>query len=299
MQQGLFEDHNLLTIGYQKDLRHFRLAGAYEKLLELKEKRAGRKALSGKVEAFVSLQTLAQELEAGDIRALANLCLGLAGREALSGLNEDVQDIEEGFMREIAGRLGADDIDYIVPELHPAQVFLRIGEFDRAVDVVDRYCRDIGENTALRQLQGYAFWKNGINSRAKHSMSLALFADPLLCEEEMLVPEDFRKKLEDLQSQMESHEEAWLELPFTLWKRRMLPIVTDVPCAVEHLKQLLEEDRPAPELDKTRKAKRFLRLMYLAEISRLTTDDLFQKAYQRQLMKEVDPEKFAMYMQTI
>ncbi len=299
MQQSLFDDHNLLIIGYQKDLRHFRLASAYEKLVELQEKMTGRKDMSGKATALKTLRSEVQKIDTRNLRELANLTLALPDNGELALLKDDLGDIEEGFMREIAGKLGPDDIDYIVPGLHPAHVFLRIGDFERTILAVDLHCRNIGEKTSLRQLQGYAHFKKGVKSMARRSMSLALFEDPLLCVEELLAPEDIQKKLETLQQKLQNNDDAWLELPFALWKARMIPVVTDTPCAEAHLKELLERDRPLQEMDRNGKAKRFLRLMYLAEISRLTTNDLFQVAFRRQQMKEADPGKFEMYMQAL
>lgn len=294
MQTGLFDDTNLLRIEYQESLKRLKLGQAFKRLRQLAETLKERRDLSPKINAFETFMQLVGE-RSGAVEKLADLVPELTDIESLKPLAPDFPCIRQGLMEEIADLLPDDPFDYITPRLHPAEVFLELSCFDRAIKAVSLYIENKGEDALLRQVQALAYFRQEETGMARRSLSLALFHNPCRCREEYLFPEEVQRELMNLQESSADPETAWLALPVELWKKKMIPTVDDVGFEI-HLKGLTDGDQPDNEPDPLKRGLRFLHLLYLAELSRLRGEDVYQQTAIRLRMKETDKDQFDAYM---
>jgi hypothetical protein len=294
MQTGLFDDTNLLRIEYQESLKCLKWGQAFKTLRQLAEALQARRDLSPKIRAFETFMQMVEERR-GAIEKLADLAAELTDIEPLNPLSTDFPYIRQGLMEEIADLLPEDPFDYITPRLHPAEVFLELSCFDRAINAVALYIEHKGEDALLRQVQGLAYFRQEEKGMARRSLSLALFHDPCCCREAYLFPEEVRRELKDLQESSADPETAWLALPFELWKKKMIPIADDAAFEI-HLKGLTDGAHPLTDPDPKNRRLHFLHLLYLAELSRLRGEDADQKSALRLRMKEIDKDQLDAYM---
>jgi len=126
---------------------------------------------------------------------------------------------------------------------------------------------------------------------------MALFNDPNLCRERFLKDKDIATEWLELRGKTNT-QMAWSELPFVLWKKEFLPICVNSDKFERFISKEIEKTNkiegflPVPKV-------RFIRLLFLAELSRQRNTDLDNLVEYRREMETIDPDKFAEYMDVI
>ncbi len=299
MQFSLFDDENLCRIGWHNALKAFDLPAALENLHSWQKTLDAPPQIEQKIKA---VQRLQKEIYAESDNVLANLSVlrkGYAQIEYLSALKKEFKYLREGLNRALTQNIEPGFYEFLIPDLHPAEIFMELGKFDRVVETTEEFFRHFGEHAYLRQIQAYALFKLGQNARANTVATFALFNDPFKCTERFLLPGDFSNKFKYLKYKTGSEKTAWLRLPLALW----LDSKTYISSQETQYEQLLlnktEKNRGQAKYDTEAGQLQFIRLLYLAETERLRLSRGQETETLKQLraeMKELNRELFEAYL---
>jgi hypothetical protein len=297
MQRSLFDQSNLLKIEFQKKLREFCFAEAFELLQQMGRSFELPLNFEDKLRALDTLCRQTAPLANSKAAALAAYYLELAECDFRKPLETEWPHIRLGFFQAIGLRLDPEFTAYILPGFHVAEIFLETGKFDRAVDAVLQHIKECGEDALLRQIQSCALLKKGDVGAARRCLSMALFNDPGLCLERFPMDKDIAIEWRELREKTTT-QLALNELPFVLWKKELLPIRGNSDKFERFIGAEIEKKKnnkgtlPAPKVH-------FIRLLYLAELCRQQTISLDNLVEYRREMETIDPDKFAEYMNVI
>ncbi len=299
MQTSLFDDQNVLKITYQNCLKEFKMREALDTLEKWHVTSAGCPKIEGKIHALSGLLKLSEQYRRHSLIFLANIKVNLNEQNFLMPLFEDKPLLERGISKGIYSRLQNDAYDFIVPGLHPAEIFIEFNAYENALNSAKRYLAKMGEHPFIRQLEGYAYFKMGDEKSARICFTYALFNDPLMCTGNYMYPGDYKNKIDYLTQTMKREELAWIRLPFDLWLEGKTYIVSDAYHYEAYLKEKLRAERSSALLEPMSNVRYFCRLLYLAEAVRLRagrkneTDELTDI---RKEMQRINPDLFTRYM---
>jgi|GEM_PF-3475367 len=297
IQRSLFDQSNLLKIEFQKKLQEFCFFEAFELLKQMGKSFDVPLNFKNKRNALETLCLQTARMESSDAAALAGYYVELAERDFIKPLELEWKYIRSGLIQEISRRLDPTVTDYILPGLHVAEIYLETEKFDRAVDMVLRHIEKCGEDALLRQIQSCALMQKGDVGAARRCLSMALFNDPSLCRERFLRDKDIETEWRELREKTNT-QLAWIELPFVLWKKDLLPIRGNSVKFERFINEEIEKSKKIEESILFPKV-HFIRLLYLAELSRQRNAELDNLVEYRRDMERIDPEKFAEYMDVI
>lgn len=299
MQLALFDENNILKNTYQKKLADFDLTGAQKTLVALSAKWDRPKNIIAKINAITGLHTKLASKKYVSVQSLAKLAVRLPEIEYLRPLEKDLNYLRKGLMKEISSKLDDKSCNYIIPELHPAEVYIETMEFDEAVQAATCFLTHNEERACLRQALGFVYYKKGNYYLSIKNLSLALFHNPLHCCERFLPQDEFMPVLNDLEKDIDDSDYVWIRLPFELWKQNKIPITYDDTNYIDHITKLTSIGSSNDTKDAIENGLMFIRLLYLAETLRLQNADYSKMIDLRTRMKAIDPESFREYKEVI
>lgn len=269
MQTSLFDEDNLCRIGWQKALREFDLNGGLENLYSWQKTLDVPPNIDQKIEAVRRLKKEVYEDADNLLATLSALRKHYAQSAFLSPLKKEFKYLREGLNRALAKNMEPQRYEFLIPDLHPAEILVEIGAYDRAAQAVDGYIRHFGEHAFLRQIQAYALFKAGQEDRAYTAITYALFSDPLSCEERFLLPGFVTAKYRYLKHKTNRSETTWLRLPFALWLDGKTYIDPNAVSFEKELKIKTEQNKEKASRDAQVGQLQFNHLLYLSEMERL------------------------------
>jgi len=296
-QRSLFDQANLLRIELHERLAAFQLAEGLEIWAKLGDSFDVPQNFQEKLYALKKLKNQVDSLKDNDLGAWGNYYIRLGAQDFMRVLQAESKFIFPGLAGEIERRLPPGFSGYLVPGLHTAELFLETGRFEIALQQVFAHLTNTGEDALLRQVQSYILNEMGDGRAALGPLAYALFNNPLLCRERYLWGSDLIREWNSLREH-EDLEKAWIELPFILWKKGVLPVSGGADSFFAYLMaEVFPENEPRgnPVLSE----ESFLRLLYLAETSRERDADWEKIVSIRRAMKTINASKFAEYMALI
>jgi len=302
MQFSLFDDENISRIGFQKALKAFDLTAALKHLRIWQRTLDAPGDIEDKIEA---VHTLQQQVIADEDTAM--VLLGRLLRKAentafLRPLKGEFRYLKEGLLRALAGRFTPEDIDFIIPGLHPPEVLLELEEYDRAAELAQRFLQTYGEQPALRQLLGFALIKQGREAEGLTSITYALFDNPLSCDLRFLPSGPVRNKFLYLKHKLTRTEITWLRLPFALWQDGITYINPQAAAFESMLKERIETDSEQALRESKTNMLQFNRLLYVAEMERLRNNGQGESDYLKELrqqMQQLNGDLFSNYLSVL
>lgn len=295
MQLSLFDQEHRLN--FQKNLKKFNLDDAIVDLQKWGRTFDAPADIDAKIE---SVQTLQRDYAAsGDIMHIARLVKNFDEQPFLSPLKSDFKFLFRGLNQFLYDRLDKSFNDFIVDDLHPAEVFISLEAYSEAVHSIELYIQEHGEDAYLRELQGYAWFRYGDERAAYTAFTYALFNDPLACKTKYLLPGDYVNKYVFLLNKLGREQSALLQLPFALWRDGKTYICAGNSRFESLLKGRAEDNKNAALRDPAGNIRQFNYLLYLAEMERLRSgksqnpDRL--KALREQ-MRAINSEMFNTYL---
>ncbi len=268
MQLSLFSVENQSKELYRKHLRQFELQRALHELMVWERTVDRPQNLPQKAQAIQFILDEVQKNGKGAVVFLAHLRQNLQSLPELEPLAEDFTFLAEGINKTLNARLTENDFDFILENLHPAEIFLMEQEFEKALNVSEQYLQTFGEHPFLRQLQGAAYWGLSQEKESRMAYTMALFNNPLECKVEFFWPRAFKNKMQYLLSKMADLERALLHLPLALWEEGRTLIDPQNLSFEQFIEQNLQKHG-----EKLQTVKEifldFLHLLYLAEVERL------------------------------
>ncbi len=299
MQYSLFDDENISRIGFQKALKEFDLLAALRHLQTWRSTLDAPKNIDDKMDAVHRLQQHVFAQNDALTAALGQLFRELENTDYLRPLETEFRFLKEGLLRALAERITPKDFEYIIPGLHPAEVLLELKEYDRSVELAQRFLQTYGEHPALRQMQGYALFKLGQEAAGLTAFTFALFADPLSCNVRFLPPGSVVNKFVFLQHKFGRSETAWLRLPFALWQDGITYISPKATAYELMLKERIEANRKQAARDPKINMLHFNWLLYVAEMERLRKNGQGETNYLKELrheMQQLNRDLFSAYL---
>ncbi len=269
MQLSLFDTKNVARNSFRKNLSLFKLDRALKDLDIWKSTFDAPERLSEKAEVVNEIKNKLQTSDAEAVLYLAHLRQDYDRLSFLEPLQEEFRFLLEGLNKAIYDRLDKEAFDFIVKDLHPAEIFISQNDFKAAVQSVNRYIRFFGEQPFLRELQGFAYSKSGKERESFTAYTFALFNDPLQCKPEYLLPRSYRNKYRFLLKQTGSSENALLKLPFALWEDGKTYIDPEASAYEDFLQRRIEKNRNEALNNHRANIFQFNFYLYLAETERL------------------------------
>ncbi|NOX89727.1 MAG: hypothetical protein GXO77_11920 [Calditrichaeota bacterium] len=298
MQLSLFDTKNMARNSFRKNLSLFKLDRALNDLDIWKNTFDAPESLTGKAGAVNEIKNKLQTSDAEAVLYLAHLRQNYDRLSFLEPLREEFRFLSEGLDKAIYDRLDKEAFDFIIEELHPAEIFISQNDFKAAVQSVNRYIRSFGEQPFLRELQGFAYSKSGKERESFTAYTFALFNDPLQCKPEYLLPRSYRNKYRFLLKQTGSSENALLKLPFALWEDGKTYIDPEASAYENLLEKRIEKNRSLARNDPRANILQFNYYLYLAETERLRSQrsqvsERLQNLQEQ--MWKLNPELFSRY----
>lgn len=269
MQISLFDDNNTNRLDFQESLAGFDLTGANKILDKWQKKLDAPKNLKEKKKALADLNDFMEKERQSLKLSLAELWLSYKEASWLKPLRQEFKHLFRGINKILSSHLSAQDFDFLLPGLHPAQVFIETENYLKAEACLAKYLREIGEHSFIRQLQGFVFLKQGREKDGLVAYTFALFNNPLQLSFSYLLPRDFKNKFLFLQKKMGGQEKGWLHLPFSLWRDGKTYIDPGANHFEIFLREKIEQEQTSSLSDPSKKIICFLHLLYLSEMIRL------------------------------
>jgi hypothetical protein len=299
MQLSLFDENNILKNTFRKKMADFDLTGARKALRELSTKLDQTEDTYEKIDAVFDLQAALAAEEHMDAKTLAELSVRLEEIKYLRPLAPEFCYLKKGFMRAITQKIDDDPREYIIPELHPAEVYIETMQYDKAIKSAAGFIDQHGEHAFLRQLTGFAYHEKGNEPLSYKNLGLAFFHNPLQCRESFLPPNQIMDVLRDLKRRISNSELAWVHLPFELWKQEIITVSYDDINYIKCITDLISGVTSDATRDAVGNGLLFIRLLYLAEALRLQNIDHSKMIDLRARMKAIDPDGFDEYKEVI
>ena len=269
MQISLFDDHNRNRIDFQQCLSRFDLAGAEQVLDKWQKKLNAPSNLNQKREALSAFARFLKKERRQPQFALAELWLNYGTTPFLQPLRGEFRHLFNGINQALAGLLNNNDYDFLLPSLHPAQIFIQVEDYSKAQAVLEKYLNLGGEHSFIRQLLGAALWKAGNKKKALINYTMAFFNNPLQLSERYLYPGEFNNKYLFLREKSGDSEKAWLHLPFTLWQEGKTHVDPYAQRFESYLHDQIKNEQAGAHRSPSKKIIYFLHLLYLLEMRRL------------------------------
>ncbi|MHB2148078.1 hypothetical protein ACX8XP_03380 [Calditrichota bacterium LG25] len=295
MQLSLFSVENQSKELYRRNLSSFNLKQALRELELWQRTVDAPQDIPQKMEA---VQFLAEELnrqKSNEMLFLAHLRQNYKNIKELQALKEDFRFLQKGLNKALAERLSERHYDFILENLHPAEVFFQEEEYKRAIEAVENYVSHFGEHVFLRQIEGAAYFKLGENTRGRTFYTLALFNDPRLCRIPYFVNRLIKNKLQFLQNKFDEWNLLAFQLTFALWEDGQLHIDEKNEEFESFIKKKVEE-KAGEILDVQEAFLQFLHLLYLAEAERLRISSRNPSAYLLELQEEMQNVHFDWFL---
>lgn len=306
MQTSIFDKQNVCKAAYQKSLKEFNLQEALVNIGKWERALDAPADLPARKEALQIVQRQLSEAGETSLQYLATLKFNFeASADSFSfliPLKNDHLYFLNGLHKAIYQRLAADPIEYIIPDIHPAGIFVEVGEYSKAIKSVDQYIVRFGEDAYLRQLQGFAFFKQGQEKSAMIAFCYAIFNDPLRCSMKYLYPRDYERKFLALLEKKGQNQSAWLSLAFALWQEGLTFITPEATEFEAELKRKVADYKATSKSEPAIKLVHFNRLLYLAEMARLRSgrkNETEEIKRLREQMRDVNMEMFNSYLSVL
>ena len=299
MQLSLFDENNILKNTFREKMAVFDLAGAREALRELTTKLDQTEDTYEKIDAVFDLQAALAAEKHMDAKTLAELSVRLEEIKYLRPLAPEFFYLKKGFMRAITQKIDDDPREYIIPELHPAEVYIETMQYDKAIKSATGFIDQHGEHAFLRQLIGFAYHEKGNEPLSYKNLGSVFFHNPLQCRERFLPPNQIMDVLRDLKRRISNSELAWVHLPFELWKQEIITVHYDDINYIKCITDLISGVTSDAIRDTVGNRLLFIRLLYLAEALRLQNIDHSKMINLRARMKAIDPDGFDEYKEVI
>jgi hypothetical protein len=299
MQTSLFDHKNIYINAFRKSLSELKLKEALVNLKKLGRTFNAPQNLDQKIKAVTDLDNAIENIEKKDVVDTADFIIKYNQHDFLKPLQPEFNYLEKGFKKALYNKLDPDSYEFIIPQIHPAEVFIEFEAYSKAINSIGCYLNKYGEHAYLRQLQGYAFYKSGNEKSALISFNYALFNDPLQCSDKYLYPEAYKNKFVYLLEKLQKSEATWLQLPFALWEDGKTIITPGADYFKKVLMEKIDENKKQALLDPILNILQFNHLLYLAEMTRLkngANSGLDEIKEFRLQMKETNSNMFDLYM---
>lgn len=297
-QIDLFSEENYFRNVYREALSKFDLNTAEQYLKKWQRTFSPPADLSNKLQTVISLKNRMEE----SIEFFAHLYLNIYNMDSLNILKDDRLLLREGAAQKIYALLEPTQCEYILPELHPAEIFLSVKDYDAALACCGRYRVKNGEHPLIRLLESCAYAAKGEETSAAICATYALFDHPLKCRPDLLHLKAYAAAFEHLLQTYGKKELALLRLPFVLWKEGQTYIVPKDAAFETHLRRLIEKESNRSLRSLEEDIIHFYHLQYLAEMLRLRNGRQVISAELieiRSKMKETATDLFAEYMNVL
>ena len=287
MQLSLFSLENQSREYFRKYLSEFNLNKALKELKLWQRSVDAPPDLAQKEAALLYILNNLEKQSNNRLLFLVNLYLNHENIIETVSLREDFRFLKQGLIKELARLLlDHETFDFVFEDLHPAEIFLLAGKYQRAVEVVEQYVTAYGEQAFLRQLQGAAFFKMEDDKQSRICYTLALFNDPQVCRPEYFWPRAFKNKMLFLQSKFSEPHLALLHMTLTLWEDGQLFIEPENQAFEKLIKDKIKQAENR-SLNASESFLLFLHLLYVAELERLRNFRADPSATLRQLRLEM------------
>ncbi len=269
MQLSLFSVENRSKELYRKNLAAFQLQEAISELKLWQRSVDAPNTLDAKRQAVQFMLEKLTHQPQNKLLFLAHLYQNSEKVKEIEPLLEDWRFLKEGIIRALAHLLKEpEQFDFISENLSPAEVFLLNHQFEKTVDVVEKYVANFGEHAFLRQLQAAAYSRLNDEKQSRICYTLALFNDPRQCRPEYFWPRAFKNKMKYLQNKFSDPELALLHMTLSLWEDGHLYLEPENSAFETFIEEKVER-----ATGKNRTANEsfllFLHYLYLAEMERL------------------------------
>ncbi len=302
MQFSLFDVENISRNSFQKALKQFDLSAALTHLRAWQHTLDAPRDIEDKIRAVHTLQQQVFANGEAVTAVLGKVLKELESSDDLRPLNGEFRFLKEGLLRALAGRFTPEHFEYILPDLHPAEVLLELGEYERSAEQAERYLQTHGEHPALRQMHGFALFQLGREAAGLTSVTFALFDNPLSCDARFLLPGSVENKFIYLQHKFVRSEIAWLRLPFALWQDGVTYINPQATAFESMLKERIEAQREQALREPKTNMLQFNWLLYVAEMERLRNNGQGESDYLKELrqqMQQLNGDLFSNYLSVL
>ena len=265
IQTNLFDDENYYRNAYRLALNEFDIEKAINVLKKWQQTFFPPPDLANKIDALSKLSAVPLD----NIEILADLYVNLYSVDYLNIFRDERHSIKKGLTQKIYRLLSPEDYDFIVPGLHPAEIYINSEDFKAVFSCCTQYLNRIGEHPLIRQFEAYTFYQKGDANSTTISTTYALFDNVLKCDVNFLCPGSYVKKYEYLMQISGSHHSALLRLPFALWKDGKTFIVPNDDKFEKYLRKRINKERRISTRTIEEDTLYFYHLQYLAEMLRL------------------------------
>ena len=298
MQTNLFDDENYYRNAYHLALNEYDLLNAVSILKKWQKTFFPPADLNDKIKALEKLSLSSDD----EIHELSELYVNLYSLDYLSVFKDERRYIKRGLTQEIYSFLIPENYDFIIPKLHPAEIYINMEDYKSTLRCCGEYLNHKGEHSLIRQFNAYAYYQKGETNSASISTTYALFNNVLQCSTEFLCPGNYVKKYNYLEQTLGNHHSALLKLPFALWKDGKTFIVPNDDKFEKYLRKRINREKKVSAKGAEETTIYFYHLQYLAEMIRLrnTRKSISQELMDiRTEMKEVKNDMFIAYMDVL
>jgi hypothetical protein len=265
LQTNLFDDENYYRNAYRHSLNEFNIEKAIDVLKKWQMTFYPPADIHDKIQA---LQLFSDSLEY-KLDYLANLYSNIYTMDDFASLKNDRHNLKKGISKKIYSLLTPTEIDFINPELHPAEIYINMEDFKAVFSCTKQYFSHFGEHPLIRQFEAYAFYHKGETNSAAISTTYALFDNVTKCNTELLCPGSYAKKYDYLLQSSGNQQQSLLRLPFSLWKDGKTFIIPNDDKFEKYLRRTINKERKIAVRTIEDDIIYFYHLQYLAEMMRL------------------------------
>ncbi len=181
---------------------------------------------------------------------------------------EESLRVEKYWLRRILKEIDSRNPDYITPNLHVADAFLKLGKYQKALEAAQIYCSQKETDPRLLSLQTYCLYKQNKLGAATTLTVFAMFYNPLQVEPGFFYNPRLLEVLNSLREEYRKEEEARAVWPWVAWQQG----VFEIPPGEEYAGKIREiygkkllKFKPQDEIQKQLY---FNHLLYLCEVER-------------------------------
>jgi len=297
MQTNLFDQSNLNKIAFRKNLAVFDLQAAQESLEKWGKTLDAPQDLPEKTEAIRRLSASVNKKN-----ELAELWLTYRTTDFLQPLKGSFKFLFKGLSKALKKHLSPEACAFLLPALHPAQIFIACDDFVTAIQCCERFLKKNGENAFVRELQGAALFKAGKEKAGLVAYTFAMFNNPTALSAEYLFPKKYNRKLRFFVQKFNDPAKAWLYLPFALWQEGLTYIEPEAYPFERFLLQTIAQQNSAIAGRAQEHTLHFLHVLYLAEMTRLRggkQNSVMQLNELRNELQQTNPFLFNSYLRVL
>lgn len=299
-QLSLFDAPKLLLSDYYRAIEH----GQWNELphlLDMVEKIGVRIVdIPGKRHFWKDKIPVIQQAEDKSPREMAQFWEALQPEFNDAAFLAEALHFEKYWLNRILKKLPPGENAYLTGHIHPADCYLRLGEYQKAVDAAGEYCEKISEDARLRCVQAYAYYRLNHLGKATTLAVFALFYDPLRVNPAYIYNPEVVRVLADLREQHGESRMVRALWPFETWLRELIEIPPSADYAAK-IRALypggLLETAPRNGLDRQLY---FNHLLYVCESLRLNARKVTGEIIRHTAaLERADPGAFARYLDRI